>query len=68
MLFDAKTQLNRRESEPMFLKDFYTYLTTLPVSLKHKHLKFLKEEKPALKAAIDVDEIFDVIEPYIFDL
>ena len=65
VLFNAKTQLNRRESEPMFLKDFYTYLTTLPVSLKHKHLKFLKEEKPALKAANDVDEIFDVIEPHL---
>ena len=65
VLFNAKTQLNRREQEPMFLKDFYTYLTTLPVSLKHKHLKFLKEEKPALKAANDVDEIFDVIEPHL---
>ena len=65
VLFNTKTQLNRKESEPMFLKDFYTYLTTLPVSLKHKHLKFLKEERLALKAAKDVDEIFYVIEPYL---
>ena len=65
VLSAAKTQLIRRESEPMFLKDFYTYLTTLPVSSKYKHLKFLKEEKPALKAAKDVDEMFDVIEPYL---
>ena len=65
VLSEAKTQLNRMESESMFLKDFYTYLTTLPVSSKYKHLKFLKDEKPALKAAKDVDEIFDVIEPYL---
>ena len=65
VLSKAKIQLMRRESESMFLKSFYTYLTTLPMSSKHEHLKFLKEEKPALKAAKDVDEIFDVIEPYL---
>ena len=65
VLSKTKIQLISRESEPMFLTVFRTELTTLPMSTKYKHLIFLKEEKPALKAASDVDEIFDVIEPYL---
>ena len=73
VLSEAKAQLIDCESKAKlidlestkFLTKFRTFLTTLPLSSKHKHLKFLKEEKPALKAANDVDEIFDVIEPYL---
>ena len=66
MLSEAKTQLIDLESESTkFLTKFRTFLTTLPLSSKYKHLDFLKDEKPALKAANDVDEIFDVIEPYL---
>ena len=66
VLSKAKIQLINLESESTkFLTEFRTVLTTLPVCSKYKHLTFLKEEKPALKAASDVDEIFDVIEPYM---
>ena len=65
VLSNTKIQLISRESEPMFITVFRTELTTLPMSTKYKHMKFLKDEKPALKAASDVDEIFDVIEPYM---
>ena len=66
VLSKAKIQLINLESESTkFLTEFCTVLTTLPVCSKYKHLTFLKEEKPALKAASDVDEIFDVIEPYM---
>ena len=65
VLSKTKIQLINRESEPTFLTMFRTELTTLPMSTKYKHMKFLKDEKPALKAANDVDEIFDVIEPYM---
>ena len=65
VLSKTKIQLINRESEPTFLTVFRTELTTLPMSTKYKHMKFLKDEKPALKAASDVDEIFDVIEPYM---
>ena len=73
VLSEAKAQLIDCESKAKlidlestkFLTKFRTFLTTLPLSSKHKHLKFLKEEKPALKAANDIDEIFDVIEPYL---
>ena len=73
VLSEAKAQLIDYESKAKlidlestkFLTKFRTFLTTLPLSSKHKHLKFLKEEKPALKAANDIDEIFDVIEPYL---
>ena len=66
VLSEAKAQLMDMESESTkFVTKFRTFLTTLPLSSKHKHLKFLKSEKPALKAANDVDEIFDVIEPHM---
>ena len=66
VLSEAKTQLIEMESESTkFLTKFRTFLTTLPLSSKYKHLEFLKDEKPALKAAKDIDEIFDVIEPYL---
>ena len=65
--FESKAQINElmNSESTRFLTKFRTFLTTLPLSSKHKHLKFLKKEKPALKAANDVDEIFDVIEPYL---
>ena len=66
VLSKAKIQLIILESDSTkFLTEFRTMLTTLPVSPKYKHLTFLKDEKPALKAASDIDEIFDVIEPYM---
>ena len=66
VLSEAKTHLINLESKStQFLTKFRTFLTTLPLSSKYKHLDFLKNEKPALKAAKDIDEIFDVIEPYL---
>ena len=66
VLSKAKIQLINLESESTkFLTEFRTVLTTLPVCPKYKHLTFLKDDKPSLKAANDVDEIFDVIEPYL---
>ena len=65
VLTKAKFQLFERESEPRFLTIFRTELKTLPVSTKYEHLKFLWKETPALNAAKSVDEIFDVIDPYM---
>lgn len=66
VLTKAKIQLFKKESESTtFLTEFCTSLTTLPLSTKYKHLQFLKEEKPKLKVAKDVDEIFDILEPYL---
>ena len=66
VLSKAKIQLINLESESTkFLTEFRTVLTTLPVCPKYKHLTFLKDDKPSLKTANDVDEIFDVIEPYL---
>ena len=63
VLSKAKIQLINLESESTkFLTEFRTVLTTLPVCPKYKHLT---DDKPSLKAANDVDEIFDVIEPYL---
>ena len=47
-----------------FLSEFQVTLTTLPLSKKHEHLLFLKQEKYHIKAAKDVDGIFDILEPY----
>ena len=47
-----------------FLTEFKVTLTTLPLSKKHQHLLFLKKEKNQIMKAEDIDEIFDVLDPY----
>ena len=62
VLIHTKICLTKKEAE--FLGDFKVTLTTLPLSKRHHHLLFLEREKGRIKAATDVDEILDVLEPY----
>ena len=65
VLTHTKIYLMKKEAEDKeFLRRFKVTLTTLPLSKKHQHLLFLKREKVRIKAANDVDEIFDALEPY----
>ena len=67
-LIHTKICIMERESESMqsqsFLLNFKVTLTTLPLSKRHQHLHFLKKEKDRIKKAKDIDEIFDILEPY----
>ena len=47
-----------------FLLKFKITLTTLPLSKKHQHLKFLSREKRRIMSAADIDEIFEILNPY----
>ena len=47
-----------------FLMKFRITLTTLPLSNKYQDLYFLKREKDRIKKAKDIEEIFDILEPY----
>ena len=47
-----------------FLTEFKVTLTTLPLSKRHQHLLFLKTEKNQIMKAEDIDEIFDILDPY----
>ena len=65
VLIDTRVQFINKESERKdFLECFRVTLTTLPICRKYKHLHFLKQEKDKLKCAKDVDEIFDILEPF----
>ena len=48
-----------------FLTEFRITLTTLPLSNKHQHTCFLRQEKERIKMAKDIEEIFDILEPYL---
>ena len=47
-----------------FLIEFKVTLTTLPLSKKHQHLKFLEQERDRIMAAKDIDQIFEILKPY----
>ena len=46
------------------LRKFKVTLTTLPLSKRLRHLVFLKKEKARIMRARDIEEIFDILEPY----
>ena len=52
-----------KESEN-FLETFQVMLTSLPMFKQHEDKNFLKKEKIRIKKAKDVDEIFDILDPY----
>ena len=60
----TKVQIHLCEKEGKFLLTFRITLINLPLSDKYKHMYFLKEKRAVIKAAIDVDEIFEILSPY----
>ena len=57
-------QCEREAESPRFLNRLRITLTKLPLCKKYEHMHFLKEEKDRFKAAQDVSEIFDILDPY----
>ena len=53
---------DKEEESRKFLRDFKIMLTSLPLFKQHEDKKFLKENR--IKTAKDVDEIFEILEPY----
>ena len=47
-----------------FLTKFKVTLTTLPLSRRYQHLLFLENKKIQIKKAEDIDELFDILDPY----
>ena len=65
VLMHTKICFAEKEAESgTFLDRFKITLTTLPLSKKHQHLKFLKNEKERIKRARNSEEIFDILEDY----
>ena len=65
LLWDTRTYFIEIEKmSSRFLRRFKLTLKILPLSKRHQHLLFLKEEKQCIMNATDVDEIFDILEPY----
>ena len=56
--------MEKEEESKKFLRTFQVTLTSLPLFKQHEDKNFLKEEKIRIKKAKDVDEIFDILEPY----
>ena len=56
--------VKKEEESEDFLKEFAITLTHLPLSNKHKDLKFLGEEKERIDMAKNVREILDILRPY----
>ena len=65
MIIVTHTKICFVKKGPGFLSDFQITLTTLPMSNKHQHLRFLNNEKNRIKAARDIIEIFEILEPYL---
>ena len=64
VLTHTKIRLVKKEAKSKeFLIDVQTTLTTLPLSKRYQHLHFLKE-KDLIKKAKDIEEIFDILDPY----
>ena len=52
------------EESGKFLRAFQVTLTSLSLFKQHEDKDFLKEEKSRIKKAKNVDEIFDILDPY----
>ena len=57
--------MEKEGTSQRFLTGFKLTHETLPFSMRHQHLHFLKEENERIKNAADTDEIFDIIEPHL---
>ena len=65
VLTHTKICFMKKEAESVgFLNEFRITLTTLPLSKRHQHMHFLKHEEDRIKKAKDIEEIFDILEPY----
>ena len=56
--------VEKEEESREFLKKFAITLTNLPLSNKHKHLKFLEKEEERINMAKNVREILNILRPY----
>ena len=64
VLTHTKICLMKKEAKSKeFLIEFQITLTTLPLSKRYQHIHFLKE-KDLIKKAKDIEEIFDILDPY----
>ena len=52
------------EESGKFLRAFQVTLTSLPLFKQYEDKDFLKEEKNRIKKAKDVDEVFEILDPY----
>ena len=57
ILFTKKESRSKR-----FLSKLRITLTSLPLSSKFRHLRFLRDERKSINNAEDIDEIFDILE------
>ena len=65
VIVHTKVCLVKKEKESgNFLTAFQVTLTSLQLFKQYKDNDFLKEKKSHIKGANDVDEIFDILEPY----
>ena len=65
VLLQTKVLLVKKEEESEdFLTEFRVTLTSLSLFKQCEDKNFLKEEKIRIKTAKDVEEIFDILEPY----
>ena len=56
--------MEKEEESRKFLRAFQVTLTSLPLFKQYEDKDFLKEEKNRIKKAKDVDEIFEILDPY----
>ena len=56
--------MDKEEESRKFLRDFQVTLTSLPLFKQYEDMDFLKSEKNRIKKAKNVDEIFDILDPY----
>ena len=56
--------MDKEEESRKFLRNFQVTLTSLPLFKQHEDMDFLKGEKSRIKMAKNVDEIFEILDPY----
>ena len=56
--------MEKEEESRKFLRAFQVTLTSLPLFKQHEDKDFLKGEKNRIKMAKNVDEIFEILDPY----
>ena len=56
--------VKKEKASSEFFDTFSITLTNLPLSNKHKHLKFLEKEKDRINMAKNVREILDILRPH----